>query len=118
MKSLLPIPDNKKLTITYRVEAGCLGPDGLNYIDDFCVFAQQELKMQESDYTLWNIIHRADKTLPEMEFSLMGKIVDDTKANKYFSVFNNTLDDFEMHLIDNLSILISKFMSKIPGSGH
>lgn len=118
MKNLLPLDTNKKLAVIYRVEAGCLGPDGLNYISDFCKFAQIELQTLDSDYMTWNLVHRADKTLPEIEYSLMGKVIDADKANKYLSVFDNTLDDFEMDLTDHLATLISKFMSNIEGSGH
>lgn len=39
MKDLLPLHDDKKLAVTYRVEAGCLESDGLNYISDFCNFS-------------------------------------------------------------------------------
>lgn len=118
MKSLLPLDPNKKLAITYRVEAGCLGPDGLNYIADFCTFAQSKLQTIHSDYTVWNIVHRADKTLPEIEYSLVNKIIDEKKADKYLSAFGNTRDDFEMNLTDHLATLISKFMSAFEGSGH
>ena len=57
MKDLLPLHDDKKLAVTYRVEAGCLGPDGLNYISDFCNFAQSELQILDSDYIIWHIVH-------------------------------------------------------------
>lgn len=111
MSNLLPLHDDKKLAVTYRVEAGCLGPDGLNYISDFCNFAQSELKTSDSSYIVWNIIHREDKKLPEIQYGLLGKIVNSHKAEKYLSVFGKTLDDFECHLSDYLATLISQFMS-------
>lgn len=118
MKNLLPLDVNKKLTVTYRVEAGCLGPDGLNYISDFCKFAQSELQTLNSDYIVWNIIHRADKTLPELQYGLIGKTIDSHKAEKYLSAFGETIDDFENQLSDHLATLISHFMSAYEGSGH
>jgi uncharacterized protein YutD len=111
MKNLLPLHDDKKLAITYRVEAGCLGPDGLNYISDFCNFAQLELQTLDSNHIVWNIVHREDKTLPEMQYSLVGKIINSHKAEKYLSIFGETLDDFEYHLSDHLTTLIRQFMS-------
>lgn len=118
MNNLLTLDVDKKLVVTYRVEAGCLGPDGLNYISNFCKFAQLELQTQDSYYIVWNIVHRADKTLPEIQYGLVGKIIDSHKAEKYLSAFGNTLDDFESHLSEHLATLISQFMSNYDGSGH
>lgn len=109
MKDLLPLNNDKKLAVTYRVEAGCLGPDGLNYISDFCKFAQE--KLQTSDYIVWNIIHREDKTLPEIQYSLLGKMANSDKADKYLSIFGNNIDDFESQISDDLGTLIRLFMS-------
>lgn len=111
MKKQLPLDEDKKLAVTYRVEAGCLGPDGLNFITEFCDYAQSQLQILDSNYVVWNIIHREDKTLPEMEFGLMNKIIDANKAEKYLSVFGKTLDDFECDLIDNITNLVNQFMT-------
>jgi hypothetical protein len=118
MKKSLPLDVDKKLAVTYRVEAGCLGPDGLSYIADFCTFAQSKLQALDSNYIVWNIIHRADKTLPEVQYGLVGKIIDTDKAEKYLSVFGNTIDNFENQLSEHLATLISQFMSAYEGSGH
>ena len=88
MNNLLPLDVDKKLTVTYRVEAGCLGPEGLNYIANFCKFAQSELQTLDSDYIVWNIIHRSDKALPEVQYGLVGKIIDTQKAEKYLSLIH------------------------------
>jgi len=111
MPNLLNVDETRKLAVTYRVEAGCLGPDGLNYIADFCLFAQAELQMPDYDYIAWRIIHRADKTLPEIEYNLVGKAINTEKVEKYLSVFGKTLDDFESHISDKLEDLIGQFMS-------
>ncbi len=111
MQNLSPLQDNKKLAVTYRVEAGCLGPDGLNYIADFCNFAQSKLQTSDSDYIVWNIVHREDKTLPEIQYGLLGKIVHSNKVEKYLSIFGTNIDDFEYNLSDTLATLISQFMS-------
>jgi hypothetical protein len=108
----LPLKDDKKLAVTYRVEAGCLGPDGLNYIADFCNFAQVELQKTDSDYIIWTIVHREDKTLPEIQYGLVGKIIGSDKADKYLSLFGTTLDDFESHISEHLETLIHQFMRR------
>jgi hypothetical protein len=113
MKNSLPLDVDKKLAVTYRVEAGCLGPDGLNYIADFCKFAQSELQTLNSDYIVWNIIHRADKTLPEVQYGLVGKMIDTHKAEKYLSAFGNSIDDLENQLSDHLATLISQFLNDL-----
>lgn len=111
MKTILPLHDDKKLAVTYRVEAGCLGPDGVNFISEFCDYAQSQLQILNSDYVVWNIVHREDKTLPEMQFGLVNKIIDVDKAEKYLSVFGKTLDDFECDLSDHITTFVSQFMS-------
>lgn len=111
MTNLLPLHEDKKLAVTYRVEAGCLGPEGLNYISEFCNFAQSVLETSDSDYIAWNIVHREDKTLPEMQYGLFGKTINSLKAEKYLSVFGKTLDDFEYDLSEHLTTLIRQFMS-------
>ena len=111
MNNLLPLPEDKKLAVTYRVEAGCLGPDGLNHIAAFCLFSQAELKASNADYIAWTIIHRKDKTLPEMQYSLAGRIINDHQADKYLSIFGKTIDDFECDLNDHLTNLIHQFMN-------
>ena len=110
MKDSLPLQEDKKLSVTYRVEAGCLGPDGKNHISEFCKFAQLALRTLDSDYIVWHIVHRKDKTLPEMQYNLVGKIMNHNQAEKYLAVFDKSLDEFESHLSDKLTILINKFM--------
>lgn len=111
MQNLSSLDNNKKLAVTYRVEAGCLGPDGLNYIADFCHFAQAKLQASDLKYIIWNIVHREDKTLPEIEYGLIGRTINDQKAEKYLSLFGKTLDDFESYINDHLETLIHDFMT-------
>lgn len=111
MKKSLPLQENKKLSVTYRVEAGCLGPDGTSHIAKFCKFAQLALQTLDSDYIAWNIVHREDKTLPEMQYNVMGKMMNYQQAEKYLAVFGKSLDEFEGHLSDQLTNLIHRFMS-------
>jgi hypothetical protein len=111
MKNSLPLQEDKKLLVTYRVEPGCLGPEGENLISAFCDFAQSELRSLDSDYVVLNIVPRNDKALPEMQYNVVGKRMNHSQAEKYLAVFDKNLDEFEGHLIDKLTILIDEFMS-------
>ena len=110
MKNLLPLQDNKKLSVTYRVESGCLGPEGANHVAKFCSFAHAELQSLDSDYIVLNIVPRADKMLPEMEYSVVGKRINYSQAGKYLAAFDKNLDDFECQLSGRLANLIDDFM--------
>ncbi len=46
MNNSLPLPDEKKLLVTYRVESGCLGPEGECYVSSFCEFAQRKIQIR------------------------------------------------------------------------
>ncbi len=110
MKNSLPLPEDKKLCVIYRVESGCLGPEGESYIAKFCSFAQSELRSLDSDYVAWNIIPREDKALPEMEYNIVGKKMNHSQAEKYLALFDKSLDEFEGHLCEKLATLINEFM--------
>lgn len=110
MNNSLPLQEDRKLAVTYRVEAGCLGPDGKNHIDEFCRYSQSKLQSLESDYIALNVVHRKDKLLPEMHYEVLGKIISHQQAEKYLAAFGKNLDDFECHLSDKLATLIDQFM--------
>ena len=40
---------NLQLAVIYRVEPGCLGPEGAAHIEGFCQFAQLHEALQSSD---------------------------------------------------------------------
>jgi hypothetical protein len=112
MKHNLPLPQDKKLTVLFRVESGLLGPDGSDHVDNFCLFAQQELVSLDSDYIHWEIIPRHDKSLLEMEYKINSKKLSHDKAAKYLEIFGQDLDGFELHLAKKLSSLIDKFFGR------
>jgi hypothetical protein len=111
MKRVLPLSADKKLSIIFRVEPGCLGPQGSAHVSGFCDFAQQECHSLESDYIDWNIVPRNDKSLPEIEFALAGKKISSSQAEKYLILFDKKLDAVEEHLGDRLETLIVRFLS-------
>ncbi len=110
MKNNLPLPQNKKLSVIYRVEAGCLGPDGKDHIEDFCKFAQTKIESIDADFVHWEIIPRHDKNQNEMQYKVNNKNLNHDKAAKYLEIFNKNLDEFECHLGDKLAILIDEYL--------
>lgn len=105
----LPLPLYKKLTVTFRVEPGCLGPDGVEHIEGFCKFAKKSVAPLHGDFIRWVIVPRYDKTLPETEYKTNNKRLDHDKAAKYLRLFDQDLDDFEEHFQDTLSELIESY---------
>ena len=108
----LPLPEGKKLAVTYRVEPGCLGPQGANFIEGFCQFAEQSVQGLDSDFIHWNIIPRNDKTLSEMGYSVCAKQLTYKQADQYLQIFGKTLEEFEDHIQNECVALITQYMTK------
>jgi len=111
MKLNSALPQDKKLTVLFRVESGCLGPTGEEHIEDFCLFAEKELKVVDANYMNWMITPRHDKSEPEIEYKVNNKNLSHDKAAKYLGIFDKNLDDVEERLHDKLSILIDQHLS-------
>lgn len=112
MVSGSPLAEGQKLIVIYRVESGCLGPDGKHLLDEFCDFAQLQMELQNSDIISWNIIPRNSKTLPEIEYNVVGKRISYSQAVRYLALFGKSLDGFESHLGEKIALLIESFMSR------
>lgn len=112
MNNALPLSEEKKLSVIYRVEAGCLGPQGTSHISAFCNFAQTELQPLASDCITWDIIPRHDKALAEMQYILAGKNISDSQAKRYLALFDKNLDEIEDTLGDTLGTLINTYMNQ------
>ncbi len=105
-----PLPEEKKLTVVFRIEAGCLGPTGDQKIEDFCRYAQQEISSLDADYVNWRITPRSDKSLPEMEYMITGKRLNHDQAARYLAAFQADLNRFEEHLNDKMTQFINDFL--------
>ena len=110
MKNALPLPENKKLSVTYRIEPGCLGPEGGSHVVAFCDFAQEAFQSVNASYIHWIIVPRDDKSLPEMSYSAIGKRMNHSQADKYLALFDQSLDAFEMNLGIKMAAVINQYM--------
>jgi len=112
IKHKLPLPNNKKLMVLFRVEPGCLGPDGADHIEKFCHYAEEQVASIDADFVHWEIVPRFDKRLAEIEYKVSHKKLNHDKAAKYLQLFKKSLDEFEEHLNDKLALLIEEFLSR------
>lgn len=118
MTKVLPLSDKKKLRVIFRIEPGCLGPDGENLINDFCQFAQPRIDLQNtskrvnwSDLITCELAPRSDKSLPEVQYTIDTRALSHDKAARYFALFSKQLDEFEHDLNEKLSDLIDVYLS-------
>lgn len=108
----MQISDDKKITVIFRVEAGCLGPQGLSHVDKFCSEAVQKFRSDFPPYINWQIVPRHDKTLPELEYSIAGRPLSREHAERYLALFKQDIEDFEMQVFDELPELIDLFFGR------
>ncbi|PKF63865.1 hypothetical protein CW745_01550 [Psychromonas sp. psych-6C06] len=100
------------MTVIFRMEPGSLGPDGAQYINEFCEFAQMQLQACAPIYIRWAIVPRLDKSLAEMEFQVANKKLAAAKASQYLAVFDENLNHFEEQLEDNLEAIINQYFGR------
>jgi len=112
----MPLHNNlasaKKMTVIFRIEPGSLGPDGKEYVKEFCEFAQTQLQASPSYYLNWFIVPRYDKTLSELTFQLGNKTMTQEQATKYLSLFGESYMHFEEQLEGNLEAMINQYFGR------
>ncbi|WP_100644607.1 hypothetical protein [Alteromonas facilis] len=107
------LPLYKKMSILIRLEPGCLGPDGKNHIEAFCIHAKSELKSFHGGIIRWSIKPRYDKSLPEIEYQLDKEIALPQRVRSFFAEFNIAFDDFEEALDERLAELIERYFERV-----
>lgn len=112
MKNDLPLADNKKLTVIYKMEPGCLGPEGTSLIEDYCQFAQKRIAKLDQDFINWVIEPRFNKTLAEIEYRVNGKQLHPAMVQKYLAIFERNLSEFEELYNDKLMGYIDQFLNR------
>jgi len=106
------LSDNKKLTIIFRVEPGCLGPKGADLIDDFCAYSNSHIQDFETEIINWDIVPRLDKSLEEMQYMLNDKRLSEDKAQRYLNMLNKEIGEFEERLHEKIADLIDQFSNR------
>lgn len=106
------LPPGKKLTVTFRVEPGCLGPQGDQHVSAFCQFAQTQMAAKDAAFINWDICPRHDKSLPEVDFQLAGKRLTRDQAARYLALFDRRCDDVVSDLEDAIATDIGAYMAK------
>ena len=104
----MTLPKERKLTIIFRVEPGCLGPNGDKMIIDFCADAQIQI---ESDCINWQIEPRNNKNDSEIQFYIGSKLLPREKAEKYLSVLGISIEHVEAQLLENITELIEQYLN-------
>lgn len=110
MLNQVHLPEEKKLMVIVRVEPGCLGPDGAEHVEGFCVQAAPELSQIDRHFTSWKIVPRNDRSLPEFEYQVNSKILSSDKTDRYLSMFDRTLEEFENDLNSYLVTMIEDYL--------
>jgi len=112
MKTNMPLTEEKKLTILVRVEPGCLGPEGASHIEEFCRAAQIEFASIESDVVHFQVEPRFDKSLAEIQYTIINRPITTEQAAKYMKMFNKDLDELEGHVYEKLAMLIDQYLER------
>ena len=103
-----------KLTLLFRVEPGCLGPEGKQHIDTFCALAMQVFPRLEPELLNWEIVPRHDKKLDEMEFHLAGRRLSEDQADQYLHRAGCDLDHLKERIDETLAMLVERYLDSRP----
>ena len=102
--------DNVRVTVLYRVEPGCLGPEGKFFIEDFCAYANDTFMNVQQEHVNWLFVPRHDKSLAEIQYQYRERNLSREMAKKLFSIKAIDIDDFEDRLNDQIPEMIDKFL--------
>ena len=112
MKDSLPLEEHKKLMIQYKMEPGCLGPQGESLVDEYCRYAQEKIDSLNGDFVHWVIEPRSDKKDPEIKYQINGKDLLPAMVERYLAVFGRDLEEFEDQFNEQLMDYIEDFMGR------
>ena len=102
---------DKRLHLLFRVEPGCLGPTGIDFVEGFCEFAIKKIKAPV--YAHFNFVPRYDKTLPEREYTFANKTLTDSQVSAYLAKFEKEKDDFEEQIDELLAHAIDAYFNRL-----
>jgi hypothetical protein len=102
--------ENPKLMALFRLEPDCLGPDGKSYIEAFCSYANEQEDAHL--YVHIKVVPRYDKSLPEWEYSLAGKRLNNSQLERFLALVKDSQSDFESRFEERLGELIEVFFNR------
>ena len=105
----LSSPPLAAMTLLFRIEPGCLGPDGRQHIETFCKLAEQVYLRHPLNGVQFEFVPRYDKQLPEREFLLGERTLNRNQAIRLLEHYGLELARIETQLDDTLSRLISHY---------
>ena len=109
MDNTHPVTNEKILSLIFRVEPGCLGPDGSSHIEDFCQFAQTQLSTSNNHFLLKKVMPRFDKSIPELQYQINNKTLTENQVVKYLELFKKDISDIEDDLQEEVTQLIEEY---------
>ncbi|WP_409426075.1 hypothetical protein [Pseudoalteromonas sp. RW-H-Ap-1] len=106
----MQLSDDKKIRLMYRVEPGCLGPDGVDHIEDFCRFANKHIKSPY--YAQLLFLPRYDKQKDERQYSVKNRNLSQVQAKAYLNHFDIDIEEFEEQLDELLTKAIDLYFKR------
>lgn len=104
------LAEDRKLIMEFRLEAGCLGPDGESHIDTFCQRLNEHFAKTDANFMIWKFIPRHDRSLPEKQYKINGKKISREQAHKYLAMFGRDIQKFEDNIDQTLAELINQYL--------
>jgi hypothetical protein len=106
----MQVSDEKKIHLMYRVEPGCLGPEGVDHIEDFCRFANKHIKSPY--YGQFVFLPRYDKQKSERQYSVNSRNLSQVQAKAYLNHFEIHIDNFEEQLDELIAKSIDLYFKR------
>ena len=101
----------------FRVEPGCMGPAGIDHINEFVDYANQHITSLNKPFVNWRIEARTNKKLPEIEYRVGNKLLKEPQVEKYLTVFGSSVDSFEEEVNERIAEMVDEFWEADPDRG-
>ncbi|BBN83732.1 hypothetical protein PA25_37170 [Pseudoalteromonas sp. A25] len=103
--------EDKRIRLLYRVEPGCLGPTGVEFVEGFCQYANTKIKPPV--YAVFSFVPRYDKSLPEREYKVGNKNLSESQVMAYLARLDKEKDQFEEQIDELLSHAIDAYLKRL-----
>lgn len=101
-----------KITVICRVEPGCLGPDGADHVEAFCKLGQREFNAIDPEIIDWEIIPRFNKSLPELQYKIRGRNLNEQQSELYLKALGKEPSAFEEALFKQLTLSVNHYFGR------